>query len=74
MNIARGRFDQAKHASPGGRFATAGFTDQSEGFAAVDVKIDTVDGVDAAGVAAEQPALEWKLLGQIPDAEQRLTH
>jgi hypothetical protein len=38
------------------------------------VKIDTIDGMDAAGPTAEQAALERKFLGQIPDPEQRLTH
>jgi hypothetical protein len=30
--------------------------------------------MNAAGVTAEQAALEWKFLGQVPDPEQRLTH
>ena len=74
INLARGRLDQAKHATSGGRLATAGFADQPEGFAAIDVKIDAVDGMDAAGLAAEQAALEGKLLGEVADAEQRFTH
>src|SRR5260370_885981 len=72
MDLAPGRFDQAKHATPGGRFTTAGFANQPEGFAAVDVKIDTVDRMDAAGLTAEQAALEGKFLGQIPAPAQRL--
>src|SRR6266446_8474077 len=74
MDLAPGRFDQAKHATPGGRFTTAGCANQPEGFAAVDVKIDTVDSMDAASLTAEQAAPERKFLGQIPDPEQRLTH
>ena len=74
MNLARGRLDQAQHATPGGRLAAAGFADQPEGFAALDVKIDAVDGMDAAALAAEQAAFKEKFLGQIFDAEQRLTH
>ena len=74
MDLARGRLDQAKHAAPGGRFAAAGFADQPERLAAVDLKIDAVDGMDAAGLAAEQAALERKLLGQVRDPEQRLMH
>ncbi len=74
MYLAPGRFDQAKHAAPGGRFTTAGFANQPEGFAALDVKVDTVDRMDAAGLTAEQAALERELLGQVPDSEQRLIH
>ena len=74
MYLTRGRFDQAKHAASGGRFAAAGFANQPESFAAVDMKIDTVDRVDAAGPTAEQAALEWKFLGQVPDPEQWFTH
>src|SRR4029078_5190703 len=74
MDVARGRLDQAKHAASGGRFAAAGFADQPQGLAAVDVKVHAVDRVDAVGVAAEQTALERKFLGQVRDPEQRLTH
>src|ERR1700730_5836028 len=74
MDLARSRFDQAKHATAGGRFTAAGFADQPEGIAAVDSEIDTVDGMNAAGVTAEQAAPEWKFLGQIPDPDERLTH
>ena len=72
--LARGRFDQAKHAASGGRFTAAGFAYQPEGLAAPDIEIDAVDRVDAAGVTAEQAALERKFLGQVPDPEQRFTH
>jgi hypothetical protein len=65
MDLARGRFDEAKHATPGGRFTATGLADQPEGFAAVDVKIDTVDRMDAASLTAEPAALERKFLGQI---------
>ena len=74
MDFARGWFDQAQHAAPGGRLAAAGFADQPEGFAALDGEIDAVDSVNAAGLAAEQAAFDRKLLGQVPDPEQRLTH
>src|SRR4029079_6056086 len=74
MDVARGRLDQAKHAASGGRFAAAGFADQPQGLAAVDVKVHAVDRVDAVGVAPEQAALERKFLGQVRDPEQRLTH
>src|SRR6266550_8702727 len=74
MYLAPGRFDQAKHATPGGRLTTAGFANQPQGFAALDVKVDTVDRMDAAGLTAEQAALEREYLGQVPDSEQRLTH
>src|SRR6266849_8338761 len=74
MYLAPGRFDQAKHATPGSRFATAGFANQPERFAALDVKIDAVARMGAAGSAAEQAALEREFLGQVPDSEQRLIH
>jgi hypothetical protein len=38
------------------------------------MKVDAIDRMNAMGLAAEQPALERKLLGQVADAEQRLAH
>ena len=73
MDLARGRLDQAQHAAPGGRLAAAGFADQPQRLAVADLEIDAVDGMDAAGLAAEQAALERKLLGQVRDPEQWLT-
>jgi hypothetical protein len=37
-----------------------------------DLEIDAVDGMDTACTTAKQSALERKLLGQVPDPEQRL--
>ena len=60
MDLARGRFDQAKHAASGGRFAAAGFADQTKRFAAVDMKIDAVHRMDAAGLdgRTDRPSAE----------------
>src|SRR5439155_23277839 len=74
MNLARGRFDQAKHAASGGGFAATGFADQAKRFAAVDMKIDAVHRMHTAGALAEQAALERKFLGEVLDPEQRLAH
>src|SRR6204780_1560655 len=68
IDLSGSRFDQAKHATPCGRLAAAGLADQPQRFAAGDVKIDAVDRADAAGLTAEQAALERKCLGQAPDA------
>jgi hypothetical protein len=38
------------------------------------MKIDAIDRMNAMGMAAEQAALERKLLGQITDPEQWLAH
>src|SRR6202166_329145 len=74
IDLAGSRFDQAKHATPGGRLAAAGLADKPQRFAAGDLKIDAVDRADTAGLPAEQAALERKFLGEAPDTEQPFTH
>ena len=50
------RFDQAQHETAHGRLAAAGFADQGQRLAGIDVEADAVDRPDESGRPAEQIA------------------
>ena len=52
-----------------GRFAGARFADQAQGFAAVDVEVHTVDGVDDAAWREQALAADRKVLDQASHGE-----
>src|SRR5207237_3710113 len=74
VDLARTRFDQADHATAGGRLAATGFADQPQRFAGPDVKIDAVDRMDTSGLTPQQAAADRERLGQIADAEKGRAH
>src|SRR5882724_10528863 len=62
VDLARTRFDQADHATAGGRLAATGFADQPQRFAGPDVKIDAVDRMDTSGLTPQQAAADRERL------------
>ena len=73
-DFAGGRLDQAQDAAAGGRFAGAGFADEAERLALLDVEADAVDGMHDGLVAQQEAGADVELLGQVPDREQRRAH
>ena len=77
-----GRIDQPHHHRGGGRLAAAGFADQPDALAAIDMEADAVDGAEylrlGRGAAAEQlgqrlgHALARVFLDELFDDEERL--
>ena len=70
-DAAGGGLDEAENQASQSAFAGAGFSDESKGFAGVDVKGNIIDGADVS----TRLAAEWRLsarkdLGQIPNFDQ----
>src|SRR4029077_12200648 len=73
-DVARGRLDQAQHAAAGGRFAAAGFADQAERLAGINVEVDAIDRLHGAGLPLEQAGVDRECLGEVFDLQQRRAH
>ena len=71
-NLPRIRLDQPKNGPARGCFAAAGFTDQAEGFAFIDVEADIVDRLDVGRDARKDASTNRKVLLEIADAQERL--
>src|SRR2546426_2931663 len=63
-----------EHEFRGGRLAAPGLSDKTERLAGVDREADPIDGLDDAPPLAEQRAADGKVLFEVADFEQRLTH
>src|SRR5581483_4613048 len=70
-NAARVRFDQAQHEAADGGLAAAGFADESQRLAGIDVEADAVDRSDESGRPAEQIARRREMLDQVFGFEKR---
>src|SRR5262249_40216600 len=57
-----------------GRLAAARLPDDAEGLASVDVERHLVHRLDDAAVAAQEAAVERKVLGQVPHGEEQPAH
>jgi hypothetical protein len=52
----------------------AGFADERQGLATLDLKGHAVHGIDPVGLAAEQAAADRKMLLEVVDLEERGAH
>ena len=71
MDTAGVGFDQAQYQPAHGGFAAAGFADQRQRLAGVDVKADAIDGLDERRRPPEQRTLRDEMFDQIFDFKQR---
>src|SRR6266700_3297509 len=67
-------FDQPQHQPAEGRFATAGFADEREGFAGLERKAHPIHGGYDGGRTAENRATRDELAADVLDLEQRRAH
>ena len=72
VDLAVGGFKGAHDAAGGGRFAAAALTDEAEGLAAVDAKVDAVDGADLADDALQEALPNREVFAQSFDFQQCL--
>ena len=71
-DFAAGRFDQPQDRPAGRRFAAAGFADEAQRLAGVDVEADVVDRVHVVDHAGEDAAADREIDLQILYVQQRL--
>ena len=65
------RLDQAQHQAAHGRLAAAGFADQGQRLAGIDVEADAIDRPNESGRPAEQIARSREMLDQVLGFQQR---
>jgi len=70
-DLAGGRLDEAEGGPSGGSLAGAGFADEAEGLAAIDVEGNAIDGAQAAGGPSENASAEGEVFFEVAHHEQR---
>ena len=70
MHLAGRRLDQPQHAAAGRALAAAGFADQAERLALLDLKAHVVDRADD-GFGRKKPAAAREVLDEIADFDER---
>ena len=73
-DLARAGFDEAQDAASCGRLAAARFTNQSQGFAAIDGEGHAVHRMNTPDLSRQQARLDGKMLLEIADAQQGFAH
>ena len=71
LDFTRTGFDQTQNASAGGGLAATRLAHHAQGFACIDVKAHTINGMNAIDLAAKNATFDWEVFGQTFDFQQR---
>src|SRR5699024_4542275 len=70
IHVAGGGLDQLQYGAAQRAFAGAGFTDQAEYLAAIDIETDAIHGLDDTCILVEQAAADREVGVQVVDLQQ----